>query len=91
MAALVVVGTAPNDFPTLTAPILGRQIPSPQSDISFWLDLAAAAFAGVFGARVARHRLAGTLVAALVVALGVFLLIALVWRIHAPASAGNGA
>src|SRR4051812_49415520 len=68
MAALIVVGTAPNDFPTLTAPILGRQIPSPQSDIRFCLDLAAAACAGVFGARVARHRLAGTLVAALVVA-----------------------
>jgi hypothetical protein len=86
-----VAGTAPNAFPSLTEPVIGRQIPSPQAEINLALNVTAAMLAGVFAGRVTGHRLSSAVAAALLVANGVFLLTVLVWRIDAPVGAGNGA
>jgi hypothetical protein len=78
-AALVVVGTAPNDFPSLT------------ERLSVALNVTATMLAVVFAGRVTRHRLSSAVAAALLVAIGVFLLTVLVWRTDTPVGAGNRA
>jgi hypothetical protein len=91
VAAIVVVGTAPNRNPTPSDSLWGHQMPSTQ----MWIDLALIAASAALAALAASHgfrrfRLPAELAIAVTSAAGLYLLSVVAWRLHSPASAGNG-
>jgi hypothetical protein len=91
LAMGAVVATAPNDFPTPSDGIWDRAVPQPQDEISLALLALAALLFGTTAALAARKRrsLVG---AATWLGSGLILLLLniVIWRLHAPVSAGNG-
>jgi hypothetical protein len=87
----IVVATAPNNYPTPSNAIWGHELPSAQKGVDFALIAVAALLLGVstasrYGSRRALAGIAAWLVSGLVL----LLLSILIWRLHAPVSAGNG-
>lgn len=87
----VVVATAPNGYPTPSDGVWGRDMPNTQGAVSFaLLGVSALLFATAAVLRVRRRRpFVGT---ATWIASSVILLLLniVIWRLHAPVSAGNG-
>lgn len=91
VAALVVVGTAPNRDSSPSDALWGHQLPSTQA----WIDVALIVVSAVLAALAAsewfqRRRLAAGLAIALASSAGLYILSVAVWRVHAPVSGGNG-
>jgi hypothetical protein len=87
----IVVATAPNNYPTPSDTIWGHELPSAQKEVDFALIAVAALLFGVSAA--SRYRSRRTVAGIAAWLLSGFVLLALsilIWRLHAPVSAGNG-
>jgi hypothetical protein len=94
LAMTVVVGTAPNNFPTPVTWGWGRAMPAPEGAISLVLVLVAALLFGLSAWLALRGRRHGASFLAIVVCVAsLFVLLGLsmvVWRLHAPVGPGVG-
>jgi hypothetical protein len=89
-AAIVVVATAPNTYPTPIDSLSGHQLLPTQQAIDLALVLASALFAGLATTlSLTRFRFAAATLAVTTSALAVNGMSVLAWRLHAPVSAGN--
>jgi hypothetical protein len=89
-ASVIVVATAPNSNPTPSDSLWGHQMPTTQA----WIDLALIASSAVLGGtagslRFGRRRLLAASAFAVTSAVGLYFVSVIVWRLHAPSSAGN--
>lgn len=87
----LVVATAPNSYPTPGDGIWGRAMPHTQAAVDLALLLASAILVGVaIFIRFDSRRLPAAVLASIASAAVLFLVSVVAWRLHAPASAGNG-
>jgi hypothetical protein len=90
VASVIVVATAPNSNPTPSDSLWGHQMPTTQTWIDVALTATAAVLVGVAASLwLRRLRLLAAVAIAVTSAVGLYFLSVIVWRLHAPASAGN--
>jgi hypothetical protein len=89
-AMVIVVATAPNNYPTLSDSWWGRVMPTREGDIDLALVVVSALLFGISAATTFRHRLLAGLSAWFASGCLLYLLSIITWRLHAPVSAGNG-
>ena len=90
IAMVIVVATAPNNYPTLSDSWWGRAMPTREGDIDLALIAVSALLFGISAATTFRHRVLAGLSAWLASGGVLYLLSIITWRLHAPVSAGNG-
>lgn len=89
-ASAIVVATAPNSNPTPSDSLWGHQMPTPQAWISVALIATAAVLLGIAASLwLRRLRLLAAIAIVVTSAFDLYLLSVIVWRLHAPVSAGN--
>jgi len=87
----VVVATAPNDYPTPSDGVWGRDMPNTQGALSLTLLGVSALLFATAAVLKARRRRPFVGVATWIASSVILLLLNIViWRLHAPVSAGNG-
>ena len=89
-AMVIVVATAPNNYPTLSDNWWGHVMPTREGDIDLALIAVSALLFGISAARTFRHRVLAGLSAWFVSGCVLYLLSIITWRLHAPVSTGNG-
>ena len=90
VASVIVVATAPNSNPTPSDSLWGHQMPTTQAWIDVALTATAAVLVGVAASLwLRRLRLLAAVAIAVTSAVGLYFLSVIVWRLHAPVSAGN--
>jgi hypothetical protein len=89
-AMVIVVATAPNNYPTLSDSWWGHVMPTREGDIDLALVAVSALLFGISAASTFRHRVLAGLSAWLASGCILYLLSIITWRLHAPVSAGNG-
>ena len=90
IASVIVVATPPNSNPTPSDSFWGHQMPTTQAWIDVALIATAAVLVGVAASlRLGRLRLFAAVATIVTSAVDLYFLSVIVWRLHAPAGAGN--
>jgi hypothetical protein len=89
-AMVIVVATAPNNYPTLSDSWWGHVMPTREADIDLALIGVSAVLFGISAAITFRHRALAGMSAWFASGCVLYLLSIITWRLHAPVSAGNG-
>ncbi|MDX6399509.1 MAG: hypothetical protein QOF27_115 [Gaiellaceae bacterium] len=89
-AMVIVVATAPNNYPTLSDSWWGHVMPTREGDIDLALIAVSAVLFGISAAITFRRRALAGLSAWFASGCVLYLLSIITWRLHAPVSAGNG-